>query len=308
MYARRSSASFSSTLGRRAVLRRDRRRWRVHLGTCLRPLSWHRRWRPRRHGHVPPRAAGSGLPLQARAPAGVRPAGRKPDDDRAPTAARHRPVSRRRPCSRTGSSSRATPTSRSSHPRRHPTGSRIGSSRRPTSRLCAAWPRSAGKRQTSPPVSWISRRARHQLRPYRRNSTRIRPARRNISSSTRAFRRSPSRRAPSVNQAVDRADSFSSWGPAPRNRRARSCHSASPATGRTAPTACGRPGRNDHGAQSQSGRSARRASGTFGARVQVWAPADHAAVARYVATVLRRLGYRASPQSSLGTRAGTTTW
>ena len=36
------------------------------------------------------------------------------------------------------------------------------------------------------------------------------------------------------------------------------------------------------------------ASGTFGARVRVWAPADHAAVARYVAGVLRRLGYKAS--------------
>jgi peptide/nickel transport system substrate-binding protein len=36
------------------------------------------------------------------------------------------------------------------------------------------------------------------------------------------------------------------------------------------------------------------ASGTFGARVQVWAPEDHAAVARYVTKVLQRLGYRAS--------------
>ena len=35
------------------------------------------------------------------------------------------------------------------------------------------------------------------------------------------------------------------------------------------------------------------ASGTFGERVQVWAPEDHAAIARYVAKVLRRLGYRA---------------
>jgi ABC-type oligopeptide transport system substrate-binding subunit len=36
------------------------------------------------------------------------------------------------------------------------------------------------------------------------------------------------------------------------------------------------------------------ASGTYGAPVRVWAPANHAAVARYVATVLRRLGYKAS--------------
>ena len=35
------------------------------------------------------------------------------------------------------------------------------------------------------------------------------------------------------------------------------------------------------------------ASGTFGERVQVWAPEDHAAIAQYVAKVLRRLGYRA---------------
>lgn len=36
------------------------------------------------------------------------------------------------------------------------------------------------------------------------------------------------------------------------------------------------------------------ASGTRGARVQVWAPADHAAVARYFAELLDRIGYRAS--------------
>jgi len=35
-------------------------------------------------------------------------------------------------------------------------------------------------------------------------------------------------------------------------------------------------------------------SGTRGARVQVWAPADHAAVAIYFAGLLRRLGYQAS--------------
>jgi ABC-type transport system substrate-binding protein/DNA-binding SARP family transcriptional activator len=36
------------------------------------------------------------------------------------------------------------------------------------------------------------------------------------------------------------------------------------------------------------------ASGTYGAPVRVWAPADHAAVAHYVVRVLRRLGYKAS--------------
>lgn len=36
------------------------------------------------------------------------------------------------------------------------------------------------------------------------------------------------------------------------------------------------------------------ASGTRGARVQVWAPVDHAAIARYFAGVLDRIGYRAS--------------
>ena len=34
-------------------------------------------------------------------------------------------------------------------------------------------------------------------------------------------------------------------------------------------------------------------SGTYGQHVLVWAPADHAAVARYFAQLLRRLGYRA---------------
>ena len=42
------------------------------------------------------------------------------------------------------------------------------------------------------------------------------------------------------------------------------------------------------------------ASGTSGARVQVWAPEDHAAVARYVTMVLLRLGYRASPHVVAG--------
>jgi peptide/nickel transport system substrate-binding protein len=36
------------------------------------------------------------------------------------------------------------------------------------------------------------------------------------------------------------------------------------------------------------------ASGTYGASVRVWAPADHARIARYVVGVLRRLGYKAS--------------
>jgi peptide/nickel transport system substrate-binding protein len=36
------------------------------------------------------------------------------------------------------------------------------------------------------------------------------------------------------------------------------------------------------------------ASGTIGARVQVWAPEDHAAIARYITGILRSLGYRAS--------------
>ena len=36
------------------------------------------------------------------------------------------------------------------------------------------------------------------------------------------------------------------------------------------------------------------ASGTYGAPVRVWAPADHAAVARYVVGILQRLGYKAS--------------
>jgi peptide/nickel transport system substrate-binding protein len=40
-------------------------------------------------------------------------------------------------------------------------------------------------------------------------------------------------------------------------------------------------------------RSLVAASGTRGTRVQVWAPADHSAVARYFADVLRRLGYHA---------------
>jgi peptide/nickel transport system substrate-binding protein len=46
------------------------------------------------------------------------------------------------------------------------------------------------------------------------------------------------------------------------------------------------------------------ASGTRGARVSVWAPADHAAIARYFARVLRRLGYRATPRIVAGPTSG----
>jgi DNA-binding SARP family transcriptional activator/ABC-type transport system substrate-binding protein len=41
-------------------------------------------------------------------------------------------------------------------------------------------------------------------------------------------------------------------------------------------------------------------SGTYGAHVQVWAPADHAAIARYTAGVLRKLGYSASARIVTG--------
>jgi peptide/nickel transport system substrate-binding protein len=42
------------------------------------------------------------------------------------------------------------------------------------------------------------------------------------------------------------------------------------------------------------------ASGTRGAHVQVWAPAGHAAIAAYFASVLRRLGYQAEPRIVAG--------
>ena len=42
------------------------------------------------------------------------------------------------------------------------------------------------------------------------------------------------------------------------------------------------------------------ASGTRGARIQVWAPADHASFATYFARLLRRLGYRAVPRVVTG--------
>ncbi|MEA2311134.1 MAG: hypothetical protein QOE28_1102, partial [Solirubrobacteraceae bacterium] len=46
------------------------------------------------------------------------------------------------------------------------------------------------------------------------------------------------------------------------------------------------------------------ASGTRGARVRVWAPADHAAIATYFAGALRRLGYRATPRIVAGPTSG----
>ena len=230
--------------------------------------------------------AGPGLPLQARAPDGVRRPAGQPADDRAPAAARHRaPIASTAVAARARLVLRPQPALPASSRRtRRPTDSRTASSRPPTSRRGADRPRSSRTRPTSPPRSSTSRRSvvdalatryASQLHAdplgeteYIFLNTRVPP-----------FDRLAARRA--VNEAVDRGRLVQLLGGRPpRHRPARSCRPTSPATARTAPTACGprRPGRRPP--RTSSGRAALVAAfGTRGARVHVWAPADHAAVA-----------------------------